>query len=85
MDPQTYSSKNLDHLGLVAGMRREIGVSEVIDRYCYSEREDQIVPTGKALEAMILNGLGFVNKPFLGFSAINPLSGCSAPALKPNT
>lgn len=62
METQEYTSKTLDHLGLVAGMCREIGISEVIDAYCPSESADQIVSTGKALEAMILNGLGFVNK-----------------------
>ena len=62
MEPQGYSSKTLDHLGLIAGMCQEIGISEVIDECCPSESPDQIVSTGKALEAMILNGLGFVNK-----------------------
>ncbi len=32
MESSTYSSKTLDHLGLVAGMCREIGASEVIIR-----------------------------------------------------
>ena len=62
MDSQGYSSKTLDHLGLVAGMCQEIGISEVVDEHCGSDSPDQIVSTGKALEAMILNGLGFVNK-----------------------
>ena len=62
MEAQAYTSKTLDHLGLVAGMCREIGISEVIDTHCPSDSPDQIVSTGKALEAMILNGLGFVNK-----------------------
>lgn len=62
METQVYTSKTLDHLGLVAGMCREIGVSDLIDEYCPSDSPDQIVSTGKALEAMILNGLGFVNK-----------------------
>ena len=62
MDSQGYSSKTLDHLGLVACMCQEIGISEVIDEYCWSDSLDQIVSTDKALEAMILNGLGFVNK-----------------------
>ena len=62
MESQGYSSKTLDHLGLVAGMCQEIGISELIDTYCVSESPEQIVSTGKALEAMILNGLGFVNK-----------------------
>jgi len=62
MKTREYSSKTLDHLGLVAGMCREIGISEVIDTYCWSDSPDQIVSTGKAMEAMILNGLGFINK-----------------------
>jgi hypothetical protein len=36
METQEYSSKTLDHLGLVAGMCREIVISEVIDAYCPS-------------------------------------------------
>ena len=62
MESTTYSSKTLDHLGLVAGMCREIGISEVIDSSYEEQSADQIVSNGKALEAMILNGLGFVNK-----------------------
>ena len=62
METQDYTSKTLDHLGLVAGMCRQIGISELIDAQCPSGSLDQIVSTGKALEAMILNGLGFVNK-----------------------
>jgi transposase len=62
MKTQEYTSKTLDHLGLVAGMCQEIGISQLIDRHCPSVSPDQIVSTGKALEAMILNGLGFVNK-----------------------
>ena len=62
METQEYSSKTLDHLGLVAGMCSEIGISAIIDTYCGSDSPDQIVSTGKALEAMILNGLGFANQ-----------------------
>jgi transposase len=62
MNSSEYTSKTLDHLGLVAGMCREIGVGDIIDACCPSDSADQIVSTGKAVEAMILNGLGFVNK-----------------------
>ena len=62
METTTYTSKTLDHLGLIAGLIREIGISELIDS-CYADQSpDQIVSNGKALEAMIINGLGFVNK-----------------------
>ena len=43
-------------------MCREIGISDLIDEHCPSDSSEQLVSTGKALEAMILNGLGFVNK-----------------------
>ena len=43
-------------------MCREIIISEVIDSSYEEQSADQIVSNGKALEAMILNGLGFVNK-----------------------
>lgn len=62
MEQQGYSSKTLDHLGLIAGICREIGIAEAVDELCPPESPDQIVSTGKALEAMVLNGLGFVNK-----------------------
>lgn len=62
MNNSEYASKTLDHLGLIAGMCRDIGVADIIDQYCPSESGDQPVSTGKAVEAMILNGLGFVNK-----------------------
>lgn len=62
METHGYTSKTLDHLGLVSGMCQELGICEVIDTYCPSQSDEQIVSTGKALEAMILNGLGFVNK-----------------------
>ena len=62
METTTYTSKTLDHLGLIAGLIQEIGISELVDS-CYAEQSpDQKVSNGKALEAMILNGLGFVNK-----------------------
>lgn len=62
METQTYTSKTLDHLGLVAGMLQEIGLSKLIDDLLLDKQDTQHVSTGKALEAMILNGLGFANK-----------------------
>ena len=43
MEIQGYSSKTLDHLGLVAGMCQQIGISQIIDEYCGSSSADQIV------------------------------------------
>lgn len=52
-------SQDLGHLGLVAGMCRELKIAEIIDKHLPSNR---IVSHGTAVCAMILNGLGFVNQ-----------------------
>jgi transposase len=52
----------MDHLGLVAGMFEELGISDVIDRASQQNPEMRIVMVGHAVKAMVLNGLGFVNQ-----------------------
>jgi transposase len=61
MHPSAYR-ESLDHLGLVAGMFDELGMGEVIDRATQQDIEQRIVPLGNAVNAMVLNGLGFVNQ-----------------------
>jgi len=58
-----YSSQTIDHLGLIAGIVRELEIVETIDELMPAESIDKIVSTGEAVLAMILNGLGFVNQP----------------------
>jgi transposase len=60
--PQTYHSQILDHLGLVAGMFEELGITEVIDKATKQDPEMRMVTAGHAVKAMVLNGLGFVNQ-----------------------
>jgi transposase len=60
--PQPYRTQVLDHLGLVAGMFEELGITEVIDRATKQDPEMRIVTTGHAVKAMVLNGLGFINQ-----------------------
>lgn len=56
----TYATERLDHLGIVAGVCREIGLAEWLDeRAGESERK---VSVGTASMAMVLNGLGFSNR-----------------------
>lgn len=55
------SIKNLDHLGLVAGMVDELEIVETIDTLI-SCGDDRILSHGEGVKAMILNGLGYVNK-----------------------
>ena len=58
----TYSTKGLDHLGLVSGMCKEIGIAKIIDDAHPKQSLDKHISYGKLVEAMILNGLGFVGR-----------------------
>lgn len=57
-----YSSKTLDHLGLISGVCKELDIAGQLDRLLPSQSQEQHVTTGEAVVAMILNGLGFVNQ-----------------------
>jgi Domain of unknown function (DUF4277) len=56
--PQLYRTQILDHLGLVAGMFEELGITEVIDKATQQDPGMRIVTAGHAVKAMVLNGLG---------------------------
>jgi transposase len=58
--PEHYSSKQLNHLGLVAGMYDELGIDDLIDQLVIQDK--QIVSMGQAVKGMILNGLGFTHR-----------------------
>ena len=58
----SYNSYNLDHLGLIAGMVDELGLSELIDIVIKQDHEQRQVSVGQCVKAMVLNGLGFVNR-----------------------
>ncbi len=57
---EEYQSERLDHLGIVAGVCREIGLVEWLDRQAGERRN--LVSIGTATMAMVLNGLGFSNR-----------------------
>ena len=59
--------KNLDHLGIVAGIVDQIGLVEEIDRLI-KPHPQQIISTGQVVKAVILNGLGFVSAPLYLFN-----------------
>jgi uncharacterized protein DUF4277 len=52
--------ERLDHLGIGAGMCREIGLAEYLDTVAGPSQQQ--VSVGAATVAMILNGLGFSNR-----------------------
>jgi len=56
----TYVTERLDHLGIVAGVCREIGLAAWLD--AQDEQRHERVGVGTATVAMILNGLGFSNR-----------------------
>lgn len=68
MNNQTeITVKNLEHLGLVAGLVDEIGIVEKINQLV-GEQPGEIVSPGHAVKAMIINGLGLVSAPLYLFS-----------------
>src|SRR5919201_3301687 len=83
--PQPYRTQVLDHLGLVAGMFEELGITEVIDRATQPDPEMRIVTVGHAVKAMVLNGLGFLNQQLYlvpHFFHNKPLSRLIAPGIQ---
>src|SRR5438105_13990159 len=54
--------ERLDHLGIIAGVIKDVGIIEMIDaRIVPDDQED--ITTGEAVAGMILNGLGFSDRP----------------------
>lgn len=83
--PQPYRTQILDHLGLVAGMFEELGITEVIDKATQQNPEMRIVTAGHAVKAMVLNGLGFLNQQLYlvpHFFQNKPLSRLIAPGIQ---
>jgi transposase len=57
---QSFSTQNLDHLGIVAGVCQEIDLIGQIDARVPETGRN--VSVGQAVQAMVLNGLGFVGR-----------------------
>jgi transposase len=58
--PGGYVAERLDHLWMVAGVCREIGLAAWLD--AQDQQQHERVSVGTATVAMILNGLGFSNR-----------------------
>ena len=56
MPTPSYETKTIEHLGLVAGMVDEVGISDMIDQLVRQDTEQHQVSVGQAVKAMILNG-----------------------------
>ena len=54
--------KRLDHLGLVAGTIKDLKLVEFIDSH-FEQNDKENISTGEAIAGMIINGLGFTQRP----------------------
>ena len=59
--------KNIDHLGIVAGLIDEIGIVETINSKLGIDPREKI-SAGILVKGILLNGLGFVSRPLYLFS-----------------
>ncbi len=65
--PAEIQVKDIDHLGIVAGIIDQMGWVDAVNELVGVHSLEQ-VSTGQVLKAMILNGLGFVAAPLYLFS-----------------
>src|SRR5881409_881711 len=54
--------ERLDHLGLIAEIIKDLGLIGMIDARLVPDEQEVLTP-GEAVAGMILNGLGFSNRP----------------------
>lgn len=56
------SVERLDHFGIVSSVIKDLGITEMIDARVLPDDQEEIT-AGEAVAGMILNGLGFANRP----------------------
>jgi transposase len=54
--------ERLDHLGIIAEVIKDVGLIDMIDARLVPDSQEEITP-GEAVAGMIINGLGFGNRP----------------------
>lgn len=59
---ETVKVERLDHLGIIAGVIKDLGIIEMIDARIVPDDQEEI-STGEAVAGIILNGLGFSDRP----------------------
>src|SRR5256885_6040641 len=77
--------ERLDHLGLIAAVINDLGLVSIIDARLTPDEQEAITP-GEAIKGMILNGLGFANRPLSltpQFLPTNPSISSFVPVWKP--
>ena len=58
----TIKIKRLDHHGIVAGVIDDLNMVSLLDKHLPQDDKQEITP-GEAIKGMIMNGLGFSNRP----------------------
>ncbi len=59
---QLEKVERIDHLGIVSGIMKDLGIVEMIDSRIGTDSQEEIT-TGEAIAGMLLNGLGFTSRP----------------------
>lgn len=81
----SISTQPLNHLGLVAGMIKELGIIDKIDQFLGDKKQaTKFVTVGECVAAMIINGLGFTNKALYlvpNFFSNKPIDRLISPAV----
>lgn len=62
MEATEVNVERIDHLGIIAGVIQDLKIIERIDSYIPSDPREEVT-TGEAVAAMIINGLGFSDRP----------------------
>ena len=65
---ESLKTQNLDHLGLIAGMCKELNIAQIIDQEVGTQATNKNLSFGEAVVCMILNGLGFVGRTLYLYS-----------------
>ncbi|MCP4325778.1 MAG: IS1634 family transposase [Alteromonadales bacterium] len=58
----SFKIKRLDHHGIVAGIIDDLQIVPLLDKHLPQDDKQEITP-GEAVKGMIMNGLGFANRP----------------------
>jgi transposase len=59
---ESVSVERLDHVGVVASVIKDLSIIQMLDARLHVHEQEEIT-TGEAVAGMILNGLGFSNRP----------------------
>ena len=85
MSSSPYSTKMLEHHGLVAGFCKEIGLAQIIDQ-ALGGADNRTISFGQLFVAMMINGLGFTGRTLHMYSEYfedKPLDRLIAPGILP--